>query len=187
MNLFFRIAIALYSFLAMVMSTFALFLSIFKKAFVERALLAVSSELNWEFMSKPYMWWIVFLVSALCVAFNLYIFIAGIRGGKERRSIVRETEIGEVCISSTTFENIAANCIRRISGIRDSRANVKIVEGKVSIFVDAVFLSDVNIPMLCEEAQTRIKQNIEQCTSVKVADVRVLAAGVHTVYKGRVE
>ena len=187
MKLLFRISIAVYSLFSMAIWFFVMLITIFRQKFLDKALNALAKEFNFKFLTTKGVWFVIFLISLGCLIYNIYIFASGIRGGKERRSISKNTAIGEIRISPATFENIAINVIRRLNGIRDARAHVRIEDGQVRLEIKAVTLTDVNIPALCEEAQTRIKQAIETCTGVIVSEVEIFVDNVYTVYKGRVE
>jgi len=187
MKLIFRISIAVYSLISMAIWLFIMLITIFKQKFLNNALAAIADEFHIPFLATRGIWFVLFLVSLGCLVYNVYIFMSGIRGDRERNSISRTTAIGEIKISPATFENIAINVIRRLNGIRDAKAHVFIKDDDVRLDIKAVFLSDVNIPALCEEAQTRIKQAIETCTGVIVSEVKFNVDSVYTVYKGRVE
>lgn len=187
MKMLFRILIAIYSLLSMLLSIFVLNITVFERPFLYKVLSIASADFNVTWIDSKWTAFFMFLLSVIWLIMNIYIFVEGVRGGRDHASVVKETDVGLIKISSQTFENISINVIRRITGIRDAKAYIRIKENDVSITVRAVFLSDVNIPLLSEEAQNRIKQTVETSTGVVVSKVVVLVDSVYTVYKGRVE
>lgn len=187
MKMMFRVLLGIYSFLSMILSLFVLNITIFERTFLDKALNDAAVELNIPWIYNKWTGFWLFIISLIWVIMNIYIFLQGIKGGKEHGEIITETAVGVIKISSQTFENITINVVRKITGIRDAKAYVHIKDNDVRITVRAVFLSDVNIPLLSEEAQKRIKQTVETSTGVIVDKVTILVDSVYTVYKGRVE
>jgi len=187
MKIFSRVLLVIYSFLLMAGWLVGFIVTIFKLPNAKNALYKMGTILNMPFLQYPAIWIVVLLVCAAGFFFSLYTFLIGIHGDKEFKCITRENSIGVIKISSATFEHIALNVIRKLGGIKDARAIIKINGEEVNITVKATFMSDVNIPFLSEEAQTRIVQSIEQCTGVKTPNVKMIVEGVQNAYKGRVE
>lgn len=187
MKIFSRVLLMIYSLLSMAMWAGGFIITIYKLPYAKNALFKMGEVLKMPFLQKPAIWLLVVLVCAAAFLFSLYTFLIGFNGDREFRSIVRENSIGMIKLSSVTFENISLNVLRKLGGVRDARAIIKINGEEVHVTVHATFMSDVNIPVLCEEAQSRIVQSIEQCTGVKTPSVKIIVDGVQNAYKGRVE
>ena len=182
-----RVLLIVYSFLSMIIWSMGFIITVFKLPYVKSVLYKTGEVLKIPFLQEPAVWLIVLFICVAWFMFSLYTFIIGVNGDREFKSIVKENSIGKIKISSATFEHISLNVIRKLGGIKDARAVIKIAGDEVRVTVHATFMSDVNIPVFSEEAQIRIVQSIEQCTGVKTPEVKIIVDGVHNAYKGRVD
>jgi uncharacterized alkaline shock family protein YloU len=130
----------------------------------------------------------LFILEVLFLGVSVTFLLSGIRDDKERKSISKFTEIGEIKISLNSIETIALAASKRLSGIKETRAYVyKSLEG-VTIVVRAVVMSDVNIPTLSEDIQVRVKKTVEETSGIKVNEVKVIVDNIFAGYnKSRVE
>ena len=187
MKLISRFLLVVYSIISIVFWFLGFFITIFKLPYAKSALYQAGNVLGWPFLQHPAMWMLVLLVCAVSFLFNVYMLLVAIRGDREFKSVVRENSVGTIKISATTFENIALNVLTKLGGVKDARAVIRLKGEDVEVTVRAVFLSDVNIPAICEEGQKRIVQAMEQATGVKAKHVKIVVDGVQNAYKGRVE
>lgn len=187
MKLLSRLLLMVYSIVSMAIFLIGSVITISHLAYAKSALYQMGRVLKWPFLQEPYMWVLVLLVFVGGFVVNVYTFLIGLRGDRELRSVVQENSVGIIKISAATFENIALNVVYKLGGVKDARAIIRLKQDTVMVTVRAVFLSDVNIPVLCEEAQKRISQSIEQSTGVKTDSVKIVVDGVQNAYKGRVE
>lgn len=187
MKLFSRFLLVVYAIVSMGFFLVGAVVIISHLDYAQSALYQMGEVLNWKFLQAPFMWVLVLLVFVCGFVINVYTFLIGLRGDREFRSIVQENSVGVIKISATTFENIALNVMYKLGGVKDAKAIIKLKDDTVMVTVRAVFLSDVNIPVLCEEAQKRMAQSIEQCTGVKADGIKIIVDGVQNAYKGRVE
>ncbi|HOV26554.1 MAG TPA: alkaline shock response membrane anchor protein AmaP [Pseudobacteroides sp.] len=106
----------------------------------------------------------------------------------DKRTISKKTDIGEIKVSLNTIENIALAATKRLSGIKEAKAYVyKETEG-VIVVIKAVVLSDVNIPILSEDIQVKVKKTVEDTSGINVVEVKVIVDNIFIGYnKNRVE
>ena len=187
MKIFTRIMLMMCSAVSAVMWAGWFFITLFELPYAKSALFKVGKVLNIPILRQPAMWVLFLLICGLGFLFSLYVFLVGLNGDREFKSVVKENSIGFIRISSTTFANISLNVIRKLGGIKDARAIIKLNNDEVNVIIHATFMSDVNIPVISEEAQQRIVRSIEQCTGVKTPSVKIIVDGVQNAYKGRVE
>ena len=187
MKIFSRVLLMFYSFIMMVGWMVWFVITIIKLPHAKNALSKTGVILDIPFLQQPAVWLLVLVVCVVGFLFSLYSFLIGFNGDREFKCIVKENSIGFIKISAATFENIALNVIRKLGGVKDARAVIKLKNDEVTVTMHATFFSDVNIPVLCEEAQNRIIESIEQCTGVKTFEVKIIVDGVQNAYKGRVE
>ena len=94
---------------------------------------------------------------------------------------------GEIRISLNTIENIALSASRRLNGVKETKTYVSKIGEDVSIYIKAVVLSDIHIPTLSEELQSKVKKAVEETSGINVTDVKVSVENIFTGYKSRVE
>jgi uncharacterized alkaline shock family protein YloU len=128
------------------------------------------------------------IMELLFLGVSVTFLLSGISDDKDKKSISKFTEIGEIKISLNSIENIALTASKRLNGIKESKAYVyKGVEG-VTIVVRAVVLSDINIPTLSEDIQVKVKKTVEETSGIKVNEVKVVVDNIFAGYnKSRVE
>ena len=99
---------------------------------------------------------------------SIIILTLGINKKKVRLGIVHTNENGKLIISPKTFDSAAYYVIKNIKGIRDVNIETFIDVDGIEITVDAVVLTDINIPELTTEVQTTLKNYIETTTGIMV-------------------
>lgn len=131
---------------------------------------------------------ILIFVEIMFLALSLTFLLSGINEDKDKKSISKFTEIGEIKISLNSLETIALTASKRLSGIKETRAYVYKAADGITIVVRAVVLSDVNIPVLSEDIQVKVKKTVEETSGIKVNEVKVIVDNIFAGYnKSRVE
>ena len=182
MNLFFRILLAVYAFCLTIISLIVLYITINPEFLRE-----IHQYLYYDVLAGKGSKFLMAVIALIFLILSITFLLSGFRSEKDKRSISKASSIGDIRISLGTIENIALAASRKLSGIRETKANVvKVVDG-VSITIKAVVLSDISIPDLSEDVQVKVKSSVEETTGIRVQDVRVLVENVHTGYKSRVE
>jgi len=130
---------------------------------------------------------LMFIIELVFFGLSIVFLFSGVRSEREKKSISKANNIGEIMISLNTIENIALSASRRLNGVRETKAYVDKVGEGVSIYIKAVVLSDIHIPTLLEELQIKVKKAVEETSGVNVTEVKVSVENIHTGYKSRVE
>lgn len=180
MKLYFRILVTLYALAAMAIGIF-LIAMVFNNYLLDYA----NSFMKRVFESSGETA-IFFFVTLLFVFVNLGFLLSGFLT-KRNREISNITDAGEIIISLNTIETIAINVSRKFSGVREVKTNAKLNGEFVNISIKMIVLSDINIPVLSAEIQSKVKKTIEETVGIKVGRVKILVDNVQTAYKGRVE
>ncbi len=174
MNTFFRICVAIYSFISLVLSAVIMI-----SPFGEKKLMAAIfdyMEVNFYQSNKYDV--LVFVIGLVFFIISLVILTSGVRGKNNDKYVSTVNEKGEILISSGSIENIALNMSKRFQGVKDVRAKASFKGSDVNLGIRLQVYSDVNIPELCTGIQDRVKDSIESCTDIKVSDVSVTVDGV---------
>jgi len=133
---------------------------------------------------------VVFIIALIFFIISLIFLLTGIRSAKDKKSVSKHTNIGEVRISLGTIENIALAASKKLNGVKETRARVFNKDDAVSITMNTIVLNDVNIPEVSVGMQEIVKKAVEQTAGVAVSDVKIIVENVHntvTQNKTRVE
>jgi len=181
MNIFFRILLAVYAFFLTILSVFTMLITFQPSIFTWLSQIIVD-VLNTR--NGPL---IMFIIAFLFFGLSLTFLLSGLKSSKDKKAVSKHTNIGEIMISLDTLENIALTASRKLNGVRESKAGIYKGEEGVSVAIRAVVLPDINIPLLSEDIQVKVKKAIEDSAGIKVQDVRVVVENVYGGYRSRVE
>lgn len=182
MNIFFRILLAVYAFCLTIASLIIMAFTFWPAIFD-----AISHYVKYVVLSSRNASIIMFIIAFAFFALSITFLMSGFRGDKDKKSVSKHTNIGEIKISLDTIENLALAASRKLNGVKESKAYVaKLAEG-VSIVIKTVVLADINIPALSEDIQVKVKRTVEESSGIKVSDVKVVVDNIYTGYKSRVE
>ncbi len=119
------------------------------------------------------------LCSVIAIAFSGTI-TSDLKGG-----IILPLKIGEVHISSQTFESIVTNVAKRYAGVKTAKVNIKIKETGISVDLFAYVLQDTVISDITSKLQEDIKAVVLKQTTVAVETVNVRIKGVYTLNENK--
>jgi len=182
MNILFRTILAIYAFCLTVVSVILMAMTL------SHSLFSSTTEYIMEFvLPNKASNILMFIVELIFFTLSIIFLFSGVRSEREKKSISKANNIGEIRISLSALENIALSAARKITGIKDTKAYVRKLGEDVSIYIKAVVLADTHIPTLSEELQSKVKKAIEETSGINVSDVRVSVENIYTGYKSRVE
>ncbi len=182
MNLFFRVLLAIYAFCLTIITGIAIAVTL------EPSLYDDITQFFYNGIKGRTSSIIIFVFELIFLVIGIIFLFSGVRSNKDKKSVKKHTNIGEIKISINSIENIALATSRKFSGIKDSKAYVTKHEDNVSVIIKTVVLPDVNIPALAEDMQSKVKKSIEETAGVAVNDVKVVVDNIYTGYtKSRVE
>lgn len=183
MNIFLRIILAIYAFFLTIISGIIMLIP-FKKDILDRIYYSF-----YDILKSNYSTFILLLITFVFFALSLTFLLSGFKNDKDKKSVSKHTNIGEIKISLNSIESIALAAAKRINGVKDTKATIINHNDTVSITVKAIVMSDVNIPTLSENLQLMVKKTVEDTAGINVSDVRVVVDNIYTAaaYKPRVE
>jgi uncharacterized alkaline shock family protein YloU len=149
---------------------------------------SISTYIKSNLLTNNVFQFIVFFGGLAILAVTVILLLSGTNDDTDKRTVSKKTEIGEIKVSLNSIESIALAATKRLSGIKEAKANVfKGVEG-VTVIIKAIVLSDVNIPILSEDIQVKVKKTIEDTSGIRVIEVKVVVDNIFVGYnKNRVE
>lgn len=182
MNIIFRTILAIYAFCLTVVSVILMAMTL------NHGLFSSTTDYIIEFvLPNKASNILMFIVELIFFALSIIFLFSGVRSEREKKSISKANNIGEIRISLNTIENIALSASRKLNGIKETKAYVSKLGEDVSIYIKAVVLADIHIPTLSEELQSKVKKAVEETSGINVTDVKVSVENIYTGYKSRVE
>jgi uncharacterized alkaline shock family protein YloU len=182
-NNFKRFLLAAYSLILTILAITLIFASFSPEIFDN-----ISGYISDNILSNQGYKIILIIVEIMFLALSLTFLLSGINDDRDKKSISKFTEIGEIKISLHSLETIALTASKRLSGIKETRAYVNKAADGITVIVRAVVLADVNIPVLSEDIQVKVKKTVEETSGVKVNEVKVIVDNIFSGYsKSRVE
>ncbi|HOP99382.1 MAG TPA: alkaline shock response membrane anchor protein AmaP [Acetivibrio clariflavus] len=182
MNILFRTILAIYAFCLTVVSVILMAMTL------NHSLFSNTTEYISEFvLPNRASNVIMFIIELIFFALSIMFLFSGVRSEREKKSISKVNNVGEIRISLNAIENIALSASKKISGIKDTKAYVRKLGEDVSIFIKAIVLAETHIPTLSEELQVKVKKAVEETSGINVSDVKVSVENIYTGYKSRVE
>lgn len=182
MNIFFRILLAIYAFCLTILSLVSM-MFVFKPELFKRMSAYIIDNVLYSRNELIAMFIISFVFFSLSITF----LMSGFRSAKDKKGVSKHTNIGEIKISLDTLESIALGASKKLNGVKETKASLVKQEDGISVVVRAVVMSDINIPLLSEDIQVKVKKSIEDSSGIKVNDVKVIIENIYTGYKARVE
>lgn len=119
------------------------------------------------------------LCAVISIAFSGTV-TSDLKGG-----IILPLKVGEVHISSQTFESIVINVAKKYAGLKTAKVNIKIKETGISVDLFAYVLQDTVISDITSKLQEDIKEVVLKQTTVAVETVNVKIKGVYTLNENK--
>lgn len=175
MNIFYRVAVAVYAFISIIISGVIMISPFGDKAIMARCLDFLGVNL---YQSNRYDI-VLFIVGFLLFALNISILTSGIKGKRSNKYYCTKNENGVVRISALAIENMALLMSKRFNGVKEAKAKATFFKDKVVIAVKISVLTDVHVPNLCKSIQDRVKESVESSMDILVEGVEVSVDNIH--------
>ncbi len=128
------------------------------------------------------------LAGLVLFALGVYVFVSGARSGREGFSLVQETSLGSVRISSRTIETLVRRAARDVHGIRDVEPVITVGRDQSLLVRLGVSIApDLSIPEISEQVQRQVEGYLARTVGVTPAQVQVAVRSVTSEVKPRVE
>ena len=119
------------------------------------------------------------LCSIVAISFS-GVITSDLKGG-----VILPLKVGEVHISSQTFESIVTNVAKKYAGVKTAKVNIKIKETGINVDLFAYVLQDTVISDITSKLQEDIKSTVLKQTTVAVETVNVKIKGVYTLNENK--
>lgn len=121
---------------------------------------------------------VMFGIGLVLLILSLFFLAFVFRTRREKKSVNKVTDIGEISISLMSLENIALSATKKLDGISGTKAVVSRQDKNVAITIRTHVYPDVNIPALSEQIQTIVKTAVEDISGITVNSVRVFVESI---------
>ncbi len=177
MNRVNRFIIIVFSFILAVF--FLLILLMLSNEFVLKGMIETVIDMA---QKQPYKT-VAMIACLIMVLVSLAVMVVTILTGRMRKQRVRLNEIGAIDIGVDAIENIALNAAKASqSGVKSAKAWVSPYKGgKISVTMNVMAYSDVELPLMMSRLQERVKKDIEKYTGIEVSDVQVKVNRVEAI------
>jgi len=98
-----------------------------------------------------------------------------------RRTVVHETDLGEIHVTLDAIENLVKRTAKSIRGVREVRAKViNADQGGIQVYLRAVVSPDVSVPQVSAEIQNTLKTYVKNVVGVAVSEVKIYVDNITT-------
>ncbi len=123
----------------------------------------------------------------LFVLLFLLLFLTGLSGETSPRTVIHETEMGEVRIAFSAVESLALRAIDKIRGVKEATVSVEAESDGLRFAVEIVSSPDLNLPQLTSEIRSKLADYIHETVGIPVTGSTVTVTRVTTESRARVE
>ncbi len=123
---------------------------------------------------------LLFLISIKLLLFSLQKRVIS-------HTIIKNTPLGQVNITLEALENLVLKTSYQISGVKELKPRIILVDGGVNIILKAVVSNDLNIPAISDQLQSRIKEYLAEVAGIEVREVKILVTNIAGENRARVE
>lgn len=124
---------------------------------------------------------------SLFFIFFLLLAITGLSTRKSPRTVIHETELGEVRIAFTAVEGLALRAIQKIRGVKEATVVVEADSDGLRFDVEIVSSPDLNFPQLTSEIRNELAEYISDTVGIPVISSTVTVTKITTESRARVE
>jgi uncharacterized alkaline shock family protein YloU len=135
--------------------------------------------------AKEQLWALLVTVVSLMLAF--FTIKMALRMRREEKTIINQTQYGEIRIAVSAVESLALRAAKRIKGVKDAHVGVRADLTGLDIFIEITVNPDLNIPQVTEEIRAKVDEYIFETVGIRVNSVKVLVTKVAGENRTRVE
>ncbi len=126
-------------------------------------------------------------VSLVSLFLAFFTFKMALRMRREEKTIINQTQFGEIRIAVSAIESLALRAAKKIKGVKDAHVGVRADLTGLDIFIEITVNPDLNIPQVTEEIRIKVDEYIFETVGIRVNSVKVLVTKVAGEVRTRVE
>ena len=131
-------------------------------------------------------WWALG-VALVALTLTYFLFRMALRIRREEKTVINQTQFGEIRITVSAIESLALRATRRIKGVKDAHIGVRADLTGLDIFIEVTVNPDLSVPQISEEIRTKVDDYIYETIGIRVNSVKVLVTKVAGEIRTRVE
>jgi uncharacterized alkaline shock family protein YloU len=156
-----------------------LFIAIWRSDLLVDKLMSITAD-------KDRIW--VFTVAVVLLIMSFISLNAALQRRREEKTIIHQTQFGEIQIAVSAVESLALRATRRIKGVKDAHVGVRADSNGLDIFIEVTVNPDIGIPQISEEIRVKVDEYLQETIGIRVNSVKVLVTKVAgEAVKARVE
>lgn len=131
---------------------------------------------------------LLFAIAAVLLIMSFLSLNAALQRRREEKTIIHQTQFGEIQIAVSAVESLALRATRRIKGVKDAHVGVRADSNGLDIFIEVTVNPDISIPQISEEIRVKVDEYLQETIGIRVNSVKVLVTKVAgEAVKARVE
>lgn len=131
-------------------------------------------------------WWALG-IAVICLVLTFFVIRMSLRIRRQEKTIINQTQYGEIQITLSAIESLALRAVRKIKGVKDAHIGIRADLTGLDIFIEITVNPDLSIPQVSEEIRTKADEYVFETTGIRVNTVKVLVTKVSGELKARVE
>lgn len=137
-------------------------------------------------LSEQEKWWALG-IALVCLLLTVFAFRVALRIRRREKTVINQTQYGEIQITLSAIESLALRAVRKIKGVKDAHIGIRADLSGLDIFIEISVNPDLSIPQISEEIRAKVDEYIFETTGIRVNTVKVLVTKVAGELKARVE
>lgn len=130
----------------------------------------------------------VLAVSAVTLLMAFLSIAMALQRRREEKTIIHQTQIGEIQIAVSAVESLSMRATKRIKGVKDAHVGVRADSTGLDVFIEVTVNPDLSIPQISEEIRVKVDEYLQETVGIHVNSVKVLVTKVAgEAVKARVE
>ena len=126
-------------------------------------------------------------VALICLVLTFFAFRMSLRFRREEKTVINQTQFGEIRITVSAIESFALRATRKVKGVKDAHVGVRADLTGLDIFIEISVYPDLSVPQISEEIRAKVDEYIFETIGVRVNSVKVLVTKVSGESRARVE
>jgi uncharacterized alkaline shock family protein YloU len=129
-----------------------------------------------------------FTVAIVTLILGLVSIARAFQRRREEKTIIHQTQFGEIQIAVSAVESLAFRATKRIKGVKDAHVGVRADSTGLDVFIEVTVNPDLSIPQISEEIRLKVDEYLQEMIGIRVNSVKVLVTKVAgEAIKARVE
>lgn len=124
--------------------------------------------------------WTVGLIGALFFIVSLRFIYFGFSRRYPLKTVVHETNLGEVRVSLYAIESLVKRVSRQVRGVREVKAWINTMNDGIGVQMRVWVTPDSNIPKVSAEIQNSVKTYVHDVVGAEVRDIHIFVENITT-------